>query len=416
MTDSSEAFLAQARARTGQVLCEKWRIDRLLGVGGMAAVFAATHMNNGRRVALKVLHTELGATPEVRSRFLREGYVANKVEHAGTVAVLDDQVAEDGSVFLVMELLEGESLEDRRERVGPLPAPEVLSLADRLLDVLAAAHDKGIVHRDIKPENVFLTRDGQVKVLDFGIARMLELSAARLTLTTAGAIGTPAFMPPEQARGRWDDVGPRSDLWAVGATMFTLVSGRLVHQAETLNELMLAAMTKHAPPVASVVPNVPAPTAALIDRALAYEIAARWPDARAMQAAARAAYAATSRPSAAIAPASAFARASVHEAPVMTVGRAASPPGRLQVLPMLGGLTGAIVMGTALLVVVARRAPPPSPAAAAETIAAPTVEAVPSPAREAATAAKSAPSASAMTQASATPKPKPGAVQPRPKR
>src|SRR6185312_7505302 len=230
-----------------QVLREKWRLDLLLGVGGMAAVYAATHVNNGRRAAVKLLHTELGANTEVRTRFLREGYLANKVDHPGTVAILDDAVGEDGSVFLVMELLDGETVEDRRERTGVLPAHEVLSLADRLLDVLAVAHGKGIVHRDIKPENVFLTRDGQVKVLDFGIARMRELQATRLTLTSAGAIGTPAFMPPEQARGRWDDVGPRSDLWAVGATMFTLVSGRLVHHAETVNELMLAAMTKRAP-------------------------------------------------------------------------------------------------------------------------------------------------------------------------
>ena len=226
----------------------------------------------------------------MRTRFLREGYVANKVEHPGTVAILDDDVNEDGSVFLVMELLEGETLEDRRERCGSLPVHEVLSLADRLLDVLAVAHEKGVVHRDIKPENIFLTREGTVKVLDFGIARIRELQASRLTLTSAGAIGTPAFMPPEQARGRWDEVGPQSDIWAVGATMYTLLAGQLVHHAETVNELMLAAMTKPAPPIASIVPNIPQPVAALIDRALAYDSKARWPNARVMQNALRAAY------------------------------------------------------------------------------------------------------------------------------
>src|SRR5262245_49210192 len=174
-----------------------------------------------------------------------------------------------------MELLEGETLEDRRERSGTLPVHEVLSLGDRLLDVLAAAHDRGIVHRDIKPENVFLTREGNVKVLDFGIARMRELQSARLTLTTSGAIGTPAFMPPEQAPGGWDEVGPQSDIWAVGATMFTLLAGRLVHHADTVNELMLAAMTKPAPPLASAV-NVPPAVARLVDTALAYDSKARW--------------------------------------------------------------------------------------------------------------------------------------------
>ena len=288
--DPAEALRERARARIGQVLREKWRVDKLLGLGGMAAVYAATHVNNGRRVAIKLLHPELSYNSEVRTRFLREGYVANKLEHPGSVAVLDDDVSEDGAAFLVMELLEGETLEDRRERSGTLPVHEVLSLADRLLDVLAAAHDRGIVHRDIKPENVFLTREGTIKVLDFGIARMRELSSARLTLTSSGAIGTPAFMPPEQARGRWDDVGPQSDIWAVGATMFTLLAGRLVHHAETMNELMLAAMTKPAPPVASLVPGLSGAVAQLVDRALAYEINARWPSARAMQAALRAAY------------------------------------------------------------------------------------------------------------------------------
>lgn len=109
-------------------------------------------------------------------------------------------------------------------------------------------------------------------------------------MTSAGAIGTPAFMPPEQARGRLDDVGPQSDLWSVGATMFTLLAGRLVHHAETVNELMLAAMTQQAPPVASVLPSLPPAVAQLIDRALLYDIRARWPNARTMQTALRAAY------------------------------------------------------------------------------------------------------------------------------
>ncbi|MFT3775880.1 MAG: protein kinase [Minicystis sp.] len=290
MQDPVEALRARSNARIGRVLREKWRVDKLLGLGGMAAVYAATHVNNGRRVAIKLLHPELSTNVEVRTRFLREGYVANKLEHPGSVAVLDDDVAEDGAAFIVMELLEGETLEDRRERSGALPVHEVLSLADRLLDVLAAAHDRGIVHRDIKPENVFLTREGNVKVLDFGIARMRELQGARLTMTSAGAIGTPAFMPPEQARGRWDDVGPQSDIWAVGATMFTLLAGRLVHNADTVNELMLAAMTKPAPPLGTAVPGISPAVAHLVDRALAYDIKSRWPDARTMQTALRAAY------------------------------------------------------------------------------------------------------------------------------
>ncbi len=428
--DQADALQARARARVGQVLREKWRLDQLLGVGGMAAVYAATHVNNGRRAAIKLLHTELGANTEVRTRFLREGYVANKVDHPGAVAVLDDAVAEDGSVFLVMELLDGETLEDRRERSGVLQAHEVLSLSDRLLDVLATAHARGIVHRDIKPENVFLTRDGQVKVLDFGIARIREMSATRLTLTTAGAIGTPAFMPPEQARGRWDDVGPRSDLWAVGASMFTLVTGRLVHQAETVNELMLAAMTKQAPPVASLVPGLPPAVAAVIDRALAYDPAARWPDARAMQAAVRAAYQdRLGKPGAHAAYAAHPGISGAHAAvpagpPSMPMGASPQPalgglppvsqqapmPGgptpmamiggatrvvsqrkeKLAILPVVSGLLVAVVLGMIVLIVVVNMRKPAAEPASAGSASAPVPAASATPAASGAPAAGSA--------------------------
>jgi serine/threonine-protein kinase len=298
----------------------------------------------------------------------------------------------------------------------------VLSLADRLLDVLAAAHDKGIVHRDVKPENIFLTRDGQVKVLDFGIARMRELSAARLTLTTGGAIGTPAFMPPEQARGRWDDVGPRSDLWAVGATMFTLITGRLVHQAETLNELMLAAMTKPAPALAIVMPNVPPVVAALVDRALAYDIAARWPDARAMQAAVRAAYSGFDRasvpmpaPNAAI-PAPAVSTPGGPTSQPVTLPRHAPVAARLPVLPVLAGLASAIVLGAGLLYVLARKPPPPAAASGAPTTepaataVQPAETAVPSATPSAAPSVSAAP---AESKSGAPSKTKPGATHPR---
>ncbi len=280
----------RARARVGQVLRGKWRLDQLLGIGGMAVVYAATH-RNGNRVAVKVLHAELARSPDVRARFLREGYLANAVDHAGAVSVIDDDVGDDGSVFLVMELLLGETIERRWERKGRrLPIVEVLSIADRLLDVLASAHAKEIVHRDIKPENVFLTREGEVKVLDFGIARVREVSP-RANATQGGAtMGTPVFMPPEQARGRWDDVDARADLWAVGATMFALLTGRFVHEAETVNEQLLSAMTNAAPSLSSIVPDVHPAVAEVIDRALSFRKEERWHDAHAMKSAIRRAY------------------------------------------------------------------------------------------------------------------------------
>src|SRR5262245_6510777 len=169
-----DAITRRARARIGAVLRGKWRIDRLLGVGGMAAVYAGTH-RNGKRGAIKMLHLELSTDGDARTRFLREGYLANRVAHPGAVSVLDDDTAEDGSAFLVMELLEGKSVAEIVEaRQGRrLGVSETLRILDQLLDVLIAAHEKGIVHRDLKPENMFLTNDGQLKVLDFGIARVM---------------------------------------------------------------------------------------------------------------------------------------------------------------------------------------------------------------------------------------------------
>ena len=289
--ESGGPLVSMARNRVGSTLRGKWHLDALLGVGGMAAVYAATH-RNGRRAALKVLHLEASLDSECRGRFLREGRVANAVGHEGAVKVLDDDVTDDGSVFLILELLEGESLEERCTRLGGrLHETEVLWIADQLLDVLAAAHARGVVHRDIKPDNLFLTTSGSVKVLDFGIARLREWSTARKATDNGGTMGTPAFMAPEQARGLWDEVDAQSDLFAVGATMFTLISGRLVHDGRTQNEEILSAMTVPVRPLSSILPNVAGTVAQAVDVALAFDKAKRWRDARSMQDAVRSAYA-----------------------------------------------------------------------------------------------------------------------------
>jgi len=283
---AEDALVARAQARVGTVLEDKWRLDRLIGVGGMAAVYAATHRNQ-KRVAVKMLHHEFAGDGEIRTRFLREGYAANTIGHEGAVSVLDDFAGETGA-FLVMELLDGETVEARWLRKGKrLELREVLIIAEELLDVLAAAHDKSIVHRDIKPENLFLTRQGVLKVLDFGIARIFE-SQQQQKKTRAGMVmGTPAFMAPEQALAKWDEVDGRTDLWAVGATMFTLLSGRNVHEAETGNEQLIKSATQPAPSIASVVPGLPRSVVATIDRALIFQREQRWPDARSMQQAVR---------------------------------------------------------------------------------------------------------------------------------
>jgi serine/threonine protein kinase len=272
----------------GALLRGKWRLERQLGEGAMASVYAATH-RNGLRGAVKVLHPEYAADSAVRRRFLREGYVANRVGHPGAVAVLDDDETDDGTAFLVMELLDGHTLTNvlAGQPGRRMPPQEVALIADRVLDVLIHAHEKGIVHRDLKPDNLFVTHDGQIKVLDFGIARLLDRTDSSLATQAGFLLGTPAYMAPEQARGHVDRVDARSDVWAVGAVMFALLTGREVHAgAKTVQELLVAAMTQPAPRIATCM-EIEAPLAHVVDRALAFEADARWKTARAMQVALR---------------------------------------------------------------------------------------------------------------------------------
>ena len=284
----------RAEARIGSVIKDKWRLDRLLGVGGMACVYSATHRNK-KRAAVKMLHREYSTDSSIRERFLREGYLANSVGHRGVVTVDDDDVAEDGTAFIVMELLDGETLEQRwRRKEQRLPLEEALAVADQVLDALAAAHEKGVVHRDLKPENLFLTRDGVVKLLDFGVGRLKEMKGVSTNTLSGATMGTPAFMAPEQARGRWEEVDGQTDLWALGATLFTLLTGKYVHEGQTVNETLALAVTQPARPIKTERPDLPDRASALIDKALAYAKPQRFADARAMQAEVRLVYAALS--------------------------------------------------------------------------------------------------------------------------
>jgi eukaryotic-like serine/threonine-protein kinase len=284
--DDLERF---ARSRVGSRIAGRWKLDELLGVGGTASVYAATH-RKGKRVAVKILHPDLSANKAFRDRFLREGYVGNLIEHDGAVTVHDDDETSDGCALLVMDLLDGENLEVRRERKGGQMDPlEVLSLMDDVLDTLRAAHAKGVVHRDVKPENLFLTSSGTVKLLDFGIAHINIPKDPSSTLAGV-AMGTPAFMPPEQASARWDEVDERSDIWALGATMFTLLTGRYVHQGGTVNESLALAVTQEPPSLASIMPGMAPAIVDIVDRALKKRKDERWVSANEMQIAIRVAF------------------------------------------------------------------------------------------------------------------------------
>ena len=244
--------------RVGTTLQGKWTLNAFLGLGGAGAVYAATH-RNGKRVAVKILHRELSTSPDLVARFVREGYVANRIQHAGVVSVLDDDVTADGQHFMVMDLLEGLALDALlKARGGTLPLGEALAVIDEVLGVLAAAHAHGIIHRDIKPANVFVCHDGSIRVLDFGIARFHETGASVSHTQAGGVMGSPGYMPSEQARGHVDRIDARTDVWSAGATLYTMVSGQRLHDAETANESLLQAMVEPVLPMATLCPELPA--------------------------------------------------------------------------------------------------------------------------------------------------------------
>ena len=257
----------------------------MLGVGGMAAVFAASH-RNGQRAALKILHLDFAREKTICERFLREAYVSNKVGHPATVQVLDDDMTENEEPFLIMELLEGETVRDAWKKSGrTMPTPQVLYICDAVLDCLAACHAIGVIHRDLKPANIFITLENVVKVLDFGVAQMRSATTERTA--TGTALGTPAYMSPEQAMGLVDQMDGRADIFSVGAMMHALITGQRINNGRTEQEALVMAATKPVPSVARIAPNVPIEIIQIVDKALAWDRRNRFADAREMQAAVR---------------------------------------------------------------------------------------------------------------------------------
>ncbi|MBX3188048.1 MAG: serine/threonine protein kinase [Labilithrix sp.] len=275
--------IRDAEARVGETLNAKWSLEQLLGVGGMGAVFAAKH-RNGSRAAVKLLHAELARDTGIRERFLREGKIANRVDHPARVPITDDDVSDAGEPFLVMELLEGETLNQARHRSGgKLSLEETLRIFDTVLDLLAECHAVGVVHRDIKPGNIFITQSGDVKVLDFGVARMREPTPGVEATRMGTAIGTPSYIAPEQALGLLTQVDGRSDIFSVGACMHVALTGKRLNVARTEAESFVMAATQAAPSIAHAGPSLPVEVVAFVDRALAFERENRFQDASSMR-------------------------------------------------------------------------------------------------------------------------------------
>ncbi len=237
----------------GSILAGKYRIDDVLGAGGMGYVFAATHVLLNERVAIKVLHPTLFREDGIRSRFLQEARAAAKIRGEHIVRVRDTDILEDGTPYLVMEYLEGHDLEQLVSERGPMPFKLAVECVLQVCQALAEAHFVGIVHRDIKPANIFLTErpDGSplIKVLDFGISKIISDADGSVNLTkTAEIRGSPLFMSPEQMR-RPKEVDGRSDVWSLGVTLFYLVSGSFPFYSENTLDLCLMVLQEKPVPL-----------------------------------------------------------------------------------------------------------------------------------------------------------------------
>lgn len=216
------------RPSPGDVVGGKYRIVRLIGDGGMGAVFEARHELLGTNVALKFLHSELSKRPGLASRFLQEARVSARIQSPHVTRVTDVDQTPDGSPFLVMELLTGESLQQLLDRRVKLPKDQAIDFALQILSGLEAAHALGVVHRDLKPDNVFITPSTGgplLKLLDFGIAKLREANEYQKGLTRPGAImGTPEYMAPEQLYSA-DRVDHRADLYSLGVMLYEMLTG-----------------------------------------------------------------------------------------------------------------------------------------------------------------------------------------------
>jgi serine/threonine-protein kinase len=269
-------------AAKGTILAGKYALSRCLGEGGMGSVWAAEHLTLRSRVAIKLIHPQLAVNPMAETRFLREARAAATLRSPYVVGILDHGI-DDGTPYIVMELLEGESLAARLKRVGKLAPAETASLLGNVAYAMTKAHEAGIVHRDLKPDNIFIVRTEEdreiAKVLDFGVAKIIGSGTAPsgLGTRTGAAIGTPYYMSPEQAEGH-KHVDYRSDLWALGVTAYECLVGRRPFESEGYSWVL--AICAGPLPIPSRRGNVPDGFDAWFARACARDPAERFPSAK----------------------------------------------------------------------------------------------------------------------------------------
>ncbi|AKT40966.1 serine/threonine-protein kinase [Chondromyces crocatus] len=259
----------------GEIVDGKYRIVRLLGQGGMGEVYEGENTRIRRRVAIKVLHATISAQDESVTRFEREAQAAARIGSDHICEVLDLGALADGTRYMVMEYLDGETLGARIKNSGRLPPDRLIPIMAQVLDGLGAAHAAGIVHRDLKPDNIFILQrkaglSDFVKILDFGVSKFSQLGGDEMNVTRVGAVvGTPYYMSPEQARGL--SVDHRSDVYALGVLLYQAATGQVPFQAATFNELLFKIALEPAPPPQHFVPDLDPDFAAIIQRAMARE-------------------------------------------------------------------------------------------------------------------------------------------------
>ena len=271
----------------GERLAERYELGEKLGEGGMGSVFAATHIVTGKRMAVKLMAPELPLSDDMITRFRREARAAGVLDTEHIVQVFDSGV-DDGKPYIAMELLEGESLSDLEDRLGPLPVDLALRIVAQACAGVALAHAEGVVHRDIKPSNLFVAQVGErrvVKVLDFGIAKIdprLRESTDEKDLTRTGTVlGSPHYISPEQVQAQ-GDVDARADVWALGVVLYEALCGRVPHEeAKTLVEIMFRTYMQRPEPVSRHAPWVPVEVEEVVMGALTLSASERYADASA---------------------------------------------------------------------------------------------------------------------------------------
>ncbi|MDI1482231.1 serine/threonine-protein kinase [Polyangium sp. y55x31] len=265
----------------GTVLAGKYVVESVLGQGGMGIVLQARHQRTEQAVAIKLLRPDARALPDVTARFEREARAAARIQGPHVVRVYDVDNLPDGSPMMVMELLQGWDLGQELAIRGPLPYPEAVGHVLAACEALAQAHRMGVVHRDIKPGNLYLCQEGQrrvVKVLDFGISKVLDKRDNAAQTATTAAFGTPQYMSPEQVRST-KNVDGRADIWSLGVVLYELLGGRGPFGDEASATAVLAAIIADEPkPLRELRPDLPQKLADVVMKALAKRVDERWPD------------------------------------------------------------------------------------------------------------------------------------------